>query len=243
VKYAKLARSQISATVSGYNCGNANVLRVAAGDFSWSAALFPPTYPRSPLHHEFCRLFSPSSELPACHCGLFVCLTCARVRISCAWAAPKEGGWAFEKGFSRGAFLEGDEPEQDQPQSSVCVCVCLCACLRACLCGLPACPHDNLLCMKSAVAAAAAAGCLILRSSHFCLLVQRFLRNLPKPCQARSRYAEQLGATRRKPANRTSGSSRSDYDFEFESDHNCSCTARKCSVFLHKEKLFVQKYP
>jgi len=41
VKYAKLARSQISATVSGYNCGNANVLRVAAGDFSWSAALFP----------------------------------------------------------------------------------------------------------------------------------------------------------------------------------------------------------
>lgn len=36
VKYAKLARSQISATVSGYNCGNANVLAAtaAAGDFS-----------------------------------------------------------------------------------------------------------------------------------------------------------------------------------------------------------------
>lgn len=52
VKYAKLARSQISATVSGYNCGNANVLAAtaAAGDFSpltlWS---FPTRFLQSGL--------------------------------------------------------------------------------------------------------------------------------------------------------------------------------------------------
>lgn len=133
MKYAKLARSQISATVSGYNCGNANVLRVAAGDFSWSAALFPPTYPRSPLQHEFCRLFSPSSELPACHCGLFVCLTCARVRISCAWAAPKEGGWAFENGWAfQGGFPRG-RWARTGPTAELSMCMCVSMCVFASL--------------------------------------------------------------------------------------------------------------
>lgn len=73
--------------------------------------------------------------------------------------------------------------------------VCLCACLRACLCGLPACPHDNLLCMKSAVAAAAAAGCLILRSSHFCLLVQRFCAI----CQSHARHEADMQSSSEQP--------------------------------------------
>lgn len=88
VKYAKLARSQISATVSGYNCGNANVLRVAAGDFSWSAALFPACI--------------------ACMSLRFVCLLDLRSGKDFMCLSRAEGRglgireWVFQGGFPRG---------------------------------------------------------------------------------------------------------------------------------------------
>lgn len=88
MKYAKLARSQISATVSGYNCGNANVLRVAAGDFSWSAALFPACI--------------------ACMSLRFVCLLDLRSGKDFMCLSRAEGrGLGIREGVFQGGFPRG----------------------------------------------------------------------------------------------------------------------------------------
>lgn len=113
MKYAKLARSQISATVSGYNCGNANVLRVAAGDFSWSAALFPACI--------------------ACMSLRFVCLLDLRSGKDFMCLSRAEGRglgireWVFQGGFPRGRWA------RTGPTAELSMCMCVSMCVFASL--------------------------------------------------------------------------------------------------------------
>lgn len=68
---------------------------------------------------------------------------------------------------SGGRGIRGRPTAELHVCGSLSLCLCLCVCL--CVCGLPACPHDNLLCMEICC-------CCCCR----CLL-QCFLRNLPEP--------------------------------------------------------------
>lgn len=202
MKYAKLARSQISATVSGYNCGNANVLRTGYGrgygrGWDWREASRRFTFSSAASHPAFCRISYPFVRL-ACMSLRFVCLLDLRpgkdfMCLRASWMRWGHYGGRFTGGLSGGRA-------RTNRRVSVCVRVC----------GLPACPHDNLLCMKSAASASAPAPspapapvpCPSGGSLLFLLTGAMFFAQFAKAMPGTKQICRAAQDRRRKPANR-----------------------------------------